>query len=101
MGSVAGIIAIRFVPLTYRAQSTLWVEVPTTRAGEGPIRSEELLQSYGWIELLTSFTVLDHAVRRVATKEPLSLRFGREEDVRLDRGDRVRLGAAAEELDEG
>lgn len=48
----------------YRAQSTLWVEV-TDRdlANAGPIRSQELLRSTAWEDLLRSFEVLDYAVR--------------------------------------
>jgi succinoglycan biosynthesis transport protein ExoP len=63
-GGVGGIVATRFVHLAYLAQSTLWIEVTTaSEAQTGPIREGQLLQSYAWLELLRSFTVLDHVVR--------------------------------------
>ena len=63
-GLGAGWGAARLVRPQYVAQGTVWVE--TTERGaaaQGPIRSAQLLQSYAWVELLKSYTVLDHVVR--------------------------------------
>jgi capsular exopolysaccharide synthesis family protein len=63
IGAGAGVFAMRFVTLSYEAQATLWIELPQEEDSPGPIRTEGLLESRAWVELLRSFTVLDHAVR--------------------------------------
>jgi capsular exopolysaccharide synthesis family protein len=63
-GLGAGWGAAGLVQPQYVAQGTVWVE--TTERGaaaQGPIRSAQLLQSYAWVELLKSYTVLEHVVR--------------------------------------
>src|SRR5687767_3215722 len=67
VGTLAGFAASRTADLTYLAQTTLWIE-QNEGSGEdsrGPIRSEELLSSYAWIELLRSYIVLDHVVEEL------------------------------------
>jgi capsular exopolysaccharide synthesis family protein len=63
LGSAAGVAAGRFVTPQYEAQATLWIE-RTNRgeAAQGPIRQTELLESAAWVNLLTSYMVLEHAV---------------------------------------
>lgn len=66
LGTAGGYAASRFVPAQYRAQATVWIEsAPQTGGRErGPIRSAQLLDSYGWVDLIRSYVVLDDAVRR-------------------------------------
>lgn len=62
VGTGIGVIATRFVKPEYTAQATIWIESPP---GEnGPIRSAELLRSQSWVELLTTYTVLDSVIQK-------------------------------------
>ena len=66
LGTAGGYTASRMVPAEYSAQAAVWIEMgprPGVR-DRGPIRSEQLLDSYGWIDLLKSYVVLDEVVRR-------------------------------------
>ena len=67
VGGGAGVVAARFAKPEYVAQATIWIESGDRSRGEdrGPIRSGRLLGGRGWVELLESFVVLDHAVLRV------------------------------------
>lgn len=62
IGATGGFLLSRLVKPEYEAQATLWIEASSDQQQQGPIRTAELLQSAGWIELLRSFTVLDHVV---------------------------------------
>lgn len=63
-GVAAGVAAARLVSPEYMAQGTVWVETDERQdPGGGPIRSAGLLESYAWVELLKSYTVLDAVVR--------------------------------------
>lgn len=63
-GVAAGVGAARMVAPQYVASGTVWVETTDRNAvNQGPIRQGQLLQSYAWVELLKSYTVLDHVVR--------------------------------------
>jgi capsular exopolysaccharide synthesis family protein len=65
LGVGAGLAAARMASPQYVAQGTVWIETSERGgANQGPIRSAELLQSYAWVELLKSYTVLDHVVRQ-------------------------------------
>ncbi len=69
VGTAAGYGASRLVAPEYTAKATVWIEGggPTNGQGgreRGPIRSEQLLQSFGWLDLIKSFVVLDDVVRR-------------------------------------
>jgi tyrosine-protein kinase Etk/Wzc len=66
VGLVAGIVATRFLRPTYVAQATVWVEQQTRESrSEGPIRSSQLLEDQGWVDLMKSGQVLDSAVARL------------------------------------
>lgn len=66
LGTGAGVVMARFVPVEYVAQATLWIEVSgRNEANQGPIRSAELLDSSAWVALLRSYTVLDEVVREL------------------------------------
>lgn len=63
IGIAAGVVTIRFIRPQYQAQGTVWIEASDRQTGnQGPIRQAELLESFAWIELLKSFTVLDYVV---------------------------------------
>jgi len=63
MGSTAGVVATRFIPPSYMANATIWVE---SQAGkQGPLRPTELLQESNWIDLLRSNVVYDPVVVRL------------------------------------
>lgn len=64
-GLAGGVAVARLVHPQYAAQGTVWLETSERGgAAQGPIRTAELLQSYAWVELLKSYTVLDHVVRQ-------------------------------------
>src|SRR5690606_35342512 len=65
IGTAAGVVASRFVPVKYTAQATIWIETVNRGNDPGPIRTPGLLQSYSWLELLRSYVVLDHVVREM------------------------------------
>ncbi len=66
LGTGAGFVASRFSKAIYAAQATVWIEARDERgADRGPIRQGQLLDSYGWVELLKSYVVLDYAVEKV------------------------------------
>ncbi|MFQ5705727.1 MAG: GumC family protein [Gemmatimonadales bacterium] len=61
-----GLAAARFVKPEYLAQAAVWIETAERgTTNQGPIQSGQLLQSYGWVELLKSFVVLDPAVQEL------------------------------------
>lgn len=67
-GLALGLVLMRFViKPEHVAQATVWVEASTRRDGvdRGPIRQGQLLETYGWVDLLKSYMVLDSAVREL------------------------------------
>lgn len=65
LGAVVGRFIIK--PL-YVTQATIWIEsaVGEQRGPEiAPIRQQQLLRSYSWVELLKSYLVLDYAVEEL------------------------------------
>jgi capsular exopolysaccharide synthesis family protein len=63
LGLLAAPVAYRMAPVNYVAEGNIWVEVEQSGGGDlAPIRQAGLLESYAWIELLTSFAVLDPVV---------------------------------------
>jgi polysaccharide biosynthesis transport protein len=63
VGTSLGVVASRLVAPEYEAQATIWVETAGRNADRtGPIRSEGLLESSSWVELLRSYVVLDPVV---------------------------------------
>ncbi len=62
-GVIGGIVGTRFMRPTYSAHATVWVEQPGRESrSEGPFQSAQLLASNGWVDLFTSWSVLDAAV---------------------------------------
>jgi capsular exopolysaccharide synthesis family protein len=62
LGTGGGFIATRFLTPEYQVQATIWIESPPAR--DGPIRAQGLLESYAWVELLKTYTVLDSVVQK-------------------------------------
>jgi polysaccharide biosynthesis transport protein len=64
VGLSLGILGSRVIRPDYGAQATVWIEAASEQKGPetGPIRSQQLLRSYSWVELLKSTLVLDAAV---------------------------------------
>lgn len=62
LGTLAGLIATRFLDPRYTAKAILWVDVAVGR--ERGVQSDQLLDSRGWVELVTSNAVLDTVVRQ-------------------------------------
>src|SRR5213082_1190351 len=59
-----GVGAAMLLPPSYVTQAIVWIRVPNKEVrNEGPIWQGQLPISSGWIELLQSYAVLDHAVR--------------------------------------
>lgn len=69
VGSIAGFVVTRMlVKPQYDAEATIWINAtPATSQQQsgpiGPIRQQNLLSSYSWVELLRSFAVVDPVVR--------------------------------------
>lgn len=67
-GTTLGVVATRFLKPKYMAQGTIWIQPQsktTSRTDQGPIRSDQLLQSSSWVDLLKSYTVMDEVVREL------------------------------------
>ncbi|HEX2188624.1 MAG TPA: polysaccharide biosynthesis tyrosine autokinase [Longimicrobiaceae bacterium] len=65
VGTAAGAYATRFVQPEYKAEATIWIQQEARGAdARGPIRASGLLAANAWVELLRSYTVLDHVVRQ-------------------------------------
>lgn len=64
LGTTVGVLLARRVPPTYVANATIWIESSSSRDNSGPIRSDELLESTSWIDLLRSYVVLDQVVEQ-------------------------------------
>jgi capsular exopolysaccharide synthesis family protein len=76
-GTGLGVLATRFLKPEYSVQATIWIESPPQRGG--PVRAEGVVEGANWVELLTTFTVLDSVV----AKEKLFLNFGDAKDSTL------------------
>ena len=66
LGLAAGVGAARYLKPNYLTQATIWIEGASDRrggAGQGPIRSGQLLDAGAWLELLRSYVVLDPVVQ--------------------------------------
>jgi polysaccharide biosynthesis transport protein len=68
MAIIGGLIGIRFLTPQYQVNATIWIEseTPNDRNSVGPIRSNELLSSSAWVELLRTNRVVDAVVRKLA-----------------------------------
>ena len=64
---VGGFIATRLVTPQYEVRATIWIASETPLADKtGPIRSNELLNSQAWVELLRSYRISDAVVRKLS-----------------------------------
>ncbi len=65
LGLAAGAAVTRVVKPIYEVQATIQIDlINQSAAAASPIRSDQLLQNRGWLELVRSFRVLDEVVRR-------------------------------------
>src|SRR5688500_7886586 len=57
LGAGVGFLSRRFMAATYTAEATIWIQASNNRESQsrGPIRSGNLLEVSGWIDLLRSF----------------------------------------------
>lgn len=62
VGTLAGVVATRFLDPRYTAKAILWVDVAVGR--DRGVQSDQLLDSRGWVELVTSNAVLDTVVKQ-------------------------------------
>jgi capsular exopolysaccharide synthesis family protein len=60
-GTALGLIATRFLDPLYTAKAILWVETAAGR--ERGVQSDQLLDSRGWVDVVTSNAVLDSVVQ--------------------------------------
>jgi capsular exopolysaccharide synthesis family protein len=66
LGTAGGVVGARYINAVYEAHATIWIEASTPDvARQGPIRTGGLLASEAWVDLLRSYLVLDHVVRRL------------------------------------
>lgn len=68
VGTLGGVIYARFLKAPYETSATLWISngTPLDQRNNGPIRTQELLSAYGWVELFRSYAVADRVVDRLA-----------------------------------
>ncbi len=98
VGTGLGVLATRFLKPEYSVQATIWIESPPQRGG--PVRTPGVVSgATNWVELLTTFMVLDSVV----AKEKLFLTFGESRDSVLFRTfrllERFRPGAYVYQAD--
>ena len=79
LGVAGGIVASRFIKPEYEVSARILIEPPTGNRVGAPIQGDELLEAKAWIELLTSFKVLDPVVR----ERKLFVNSGDAENARL------------------
>ena len=63
VGTVAGVIATRFVHPKYLVSARVMISEPPDP--RGPIRAQQVLNESAWRELVTSFAILDPVARRL------------------------------------
>jgi uncharacterized protein involved in exopolysaccharide biosynthesis len=71
------VAATKVIPPRFSTGATVWIQESNTRSG--PIQADELLDSRNWVELLTTYIVLDPVVQA----ERLYLQPKKVEDLRL------------------
>ena len=79
LGAAGGIIATRFIKPEYEVSARIWIETPNNNRVGTPIQGDELLAAKAWIELLTTFKVLDPVIR----ERKLFVNHGGAEDARI------------------
>jgi capsular exopolysaccharide synthesis family protein len=68
LGTCGGVGGAHYLPPKYQAQATIWIQSGDPRTGgggRGPIGSNQLFESYAWVNLLRSYVVLDEVARDV------------------------------------
>jgi tyrosine-protein kinase Etk/Wzc len=67
IGVLGGIGGAQVLPPRYQAQATIWIQQSSDPrnggGGRGPIGSNQLFESYAWVNLLRSYVVLDEVAR--------------------------------------
>lgn len=66
LGTFGGFGGAHFLPPRYQAQAAIWIQSTEPRnggGGRGPIGSNQLFESYAWVNLLRSYVVLDEVAR--------------------------------------
>jgi capsular exopolysaccharide synthesis family protein len=66
LGTAAGFGATRLMAPEYQVQGTIWISDDSRRQNAGPVRGDELLGSGAWADLLTSPTIMERVVKRMA-----------------------------------
>jgi capsular exopolysaccharide synthesis family protein len=78
IGGAAAFMVFKGVPLEYLAEGSIWITTEDRQADlSGPITQGGLLEPGSWVELLTSYEVLDPVVR----EERLYLEYGSEDSL--------------------
>ncbi len=73
LGTTIGVVATKFVPPEYMATATIWIEDQGGRSG--PLRSGELFNQFGYVQLLQTPMVYEPVVHRLRLYvEPKQLR---------------------------
>jgi capsular exopolysaccharide synthesis family protein len=62
IGTVAGVVATRFIDPVYEARGALWIADVGTGNNSGAYRPPELLPNGSWVQLIRSFAVVDKVV---------------------------------------
>ena len=81
-GLGAGVVATRYISPSYQVGATIWIETPADDRIGSPIQGDRLLRSRAWVDLLTTYIVLDPVVR----ERKLYLSAARGPDSALFRG---------------
>jgi len=62
-----GVVATKFLTPEYEVRATVWIETQQPMQDKtGPIRSDELLDSQAWVELLKSYRIADAVVQKLS-----------------------------------
>ncbi len=64
IGTIAGVVATRYIDPIYEARGALWIADVGTSGGSGAYRPPELLPNGSWVQLMRSFAVVDKVVSR-------------------------------------
>lgn len=81
LGLGGGIAASRFIKPDYSVQALIWIETPSQGKTGTPIQGEELLAAKAWVELISTYKVLDPVVQ----KQKLYLSYSDPQDAALFR----------------
>jgi len=62
LGTAGSVVATRFIKPLFSVGATIFIQ--QSNAKSGPIQADELLNNRNWVDLVTTFTVLDPVVQR-------------------------------------